>query len=204
MAKKTHYSGPARNLPTKDSALKPKGKRDKNLAKEQQVLVNAGFIGHDIDLWGPGMERKFAEAEVRIRAALMLPRGKKPESQMTALEKMEIVRVGVSKLDLERLKEKTALDYDMLAHALSVTRATLINKKGKEKFNASVSERIVSLADLYSYGYEVFEDEDRFNEWMFRPNKALGAKRPYDLIDNQYGREEVRNVIGRIDYGVYS
>ena len=128
----------------------------------------------------------------------------KSESRMTALEKMDMVRTGVTKKDLEKLKNKAALDYDKLAIALSVTRATLINKKGEEKFNAALSERIVSLADIYSYGYEVFEDEDRFNEWMFKPNQALGGQVPYGLIDNQFGREELKNIIGRIDYGVYS
>lgn len=125
-------------------------------------------------------------------------------NQMTSLEKMGIVREGVSKKDLERLKEKSELDYDKLAKALSVTRATLINKKRDQKFGAVLSEKIVGLADIYSYGYEVFEDEDRFNRWMFRPNQALGGKAPYDFIDNQFGREEVKNLIGRIDYGVYS
>jgi len=128
----------------------------------------------------------------------------KPESQMTPLEKVGIVRDGISKKDLENLKEKTALDYDKLALALAVTRATLINKKGSEKFNAPLSERILDLASLYSYGYEVFEDEARFNQWMFRPNRALGGQAPYDLMDSQFGREEVRDIIGRIDYGVYS
>jgi putative toxin-antitoxin system antitoxin component (TIGR02293 family) len=67
-----------------------------------------------------------------------------------------------------------------------------------------ISEKIIGVADIYSYGYEVFEDEARFNDWIFQSNKALGGLSPYELLDNQYGREEVRNVIGRIDYGVYS
>lgn len=128
----------------------------------------------------------------------------KPESQMTPMEKMDMIRAGISKKDLESLKDKAALDYDKLAKALSVTRATLINKKRNEKFNSPLSERIVGLADIYSYGYEVFEAEDRFNQWMFRPNKALRGQAPYELLDNQFGREEVRNIIGRIAYGVYS
>jgi putative toxin-antitoxin system antitoxin component (TIGR02293 family) len=128
----------------------------------------------------------------------------KPESQLSAFEKMHIVRDGVSKKDLELLKSKADLDYTMLAKALSVTRATLINKKRGEKFNSGLSEKILGMADLYSYGFEVFENEDRFNQWMGRPNKALGGQIPYDLIDNQFGREEVKNLIGRIDYGIYS
>ena len=91
-----------------------------------------------------------------------------------------------------------------MAGALSVTRATLINKKGDQKFSNQISEKIVSLADLYSFGYEAFEDKDRFNKWMFVPNQALGGMAPFDIIDNYYGKEEVRNLIGRIAYGVYS
>ncbi|MDB5275446.1 MAG: hypothetical protein JWR61_401 [Ferruginibacter sp.] len=128
----------------------------------------------------------------------------KPESHMTPLEKMERLTTGVSKEDLEELKLRTELDYDKLAKLLSVTRATLINKKGAEKFNVTLSERIIGLADIYSYGYEVFEDEEKFNKWMFSPNKALGGNTPYEVSNNQFGREEVKNIIGRIEYGVYS
>ena len=128
----------------------------------------------------------------------------KPESKMTAIEKMQVVKQGISKADLEGFKERIGMDYDQLAVTLSVARATLINKKGSEKFNSAVSEKIVGLADIYSYGYEVFEDVDRFNRWIFSPNRALGGESPFDLLDNQYGREEVKNIIGRIDYGVYS
>jgi putative toxin-antitoxin system antitoxin component (TIGR02293 family) len=85
-----------------------------------------------------------------------------------------------------------------------VTRDTLINKPSSEKFNSSLSERILGLADIYSYGYDVFENEEKFNQWMFRENSALGGKTPYEVCNNQFGREEVKNIIGRIDYGVYS
>ena len=128
----------------------------------------------------------------------------KPEWKMTPVEKMEMFREGISKQKLEKLKRRANLDYDKLSTLLSTTRATLINKKGTEHFSPALSERIVSIADVYSYGYEVFEDEGKFNEWITRPNRALGGKQPFDLLDNQFGREEVKNVIGRIEYGVYS
>ncbi|MCW3091032.1 MAG: hypothetical protein JWP81_2101 [Ferruginibacter sp.] len=128
----------------------------------------------------------------------------RPEWQMTAVEKMDMVRAGVSKKNLENLKRKTNLDYDKLSTILSTTRATLINKKGTEHFSTALGERIISIADLYSYGFEVFEDEAKFNEWIFNPNRALGGKQPFELLDSQFGREEVKNLIGRIDYGVYS
>jgi putative toxin-antitoxin system antitoxin component (TIGR02293 family) len=128
----------------------------------------------------------------------------RPISQMSPFEKMGLIKKGISKKDLEHLKNTAALDYDQLAEALAVTRATLINKKGLEKFSSSISEKIVSLADIYSFGYEVFEDEEKFNSWVLKPNQALGGQPPYALLNNQFGREEIRNLIGRIAYGVYS
>ena len=156
------------------------------------------------DIKGKSFNHSSAKGSYLNRGTILSNATNKPENHMTPLEKMSMVRFGLSKKDLEKLKERAELDYDDLAKALSVTRATLINKKGKDKFNKTLSERIVGLADIYSYGYEVFEDEDRFNQWMFSPNQALGGQAPYELLDNQFGREEVRNIIGRIDYGVYS
>ncbi|MEJ0079897.1 MAG: antitoxin Xre/MbcA/ParS toxin-binding domain-containing protein [Puia sp.] len=100
---------------------------------------------------------------------------------LTPMEKMHLAQKGVSKIYLEKLKDMANLDYQKLATALAVTRATLINKKKQEKFNASLSERIVGLADLYDYGFKVFEDKEKFNRWMVAPSKALGGKAPLTL-----------------------
>lgn len=127
-----------------------------------------------------------------------------PLVDMTSFQKMQIVRDGVTKTYLTKLKEETSLDYDALAQALSVTRSTLINKKGDQKFSDHISERIIAVAEIYSFGYVVFEDKDNFNQWMFSSNQALAGSKPFELMDNQFGREEVRNLIGRIAHGVFS
>lgn len=127
-----------------------------------------------------------------------------PLVEMTSFQKMQIVRGGINKSYLIELKEETSLDYDALAQALSVTRSTLINKKGDEKFSDHISERIIAVAEIYSFGYVVFEDKKNFNQWMFAANQALAGATPFDFMDNQFGREEIRSLIGRIAYGVYS
>jgi putative toxin-antitoxin system antitoxin component (TIGR02293 family) len=59
-------------------------------------------------------------------------------------------------------------------------------------------------ADLYAYGKKVFGDKKRFDAWMNDPNRALGGKTPLELIVTQSGLQEVKNIIGRIEWGVYS
>jgi putative toxin-antitoxin system antitoxin component (TIGR02293 family) len=135
---------------------------------------------------------------------ILVHSSKKPESQLTDIEKMEFTIGGISKKELEQLKKKAGLDYDQLAHMLDVARSTLINKKLQERFSPGLGEKIMSLADIYSYGYEVFGDQEQFNQWIFQPIAALGDKAPYDIMNNLYGRQEVRNLVGRIAYGVYS
>jgi putative toxin-antitoxin system antitoxin component (TIGR02293 family) len=140
----------------------------------------------------------------RNKLFLLLNKADVPEVNVTTLDKMAIIEEGVTKKILESFKTSAQLDYDQLAGNLHVARATLINKKGDEKFNLDLSDKIVSLIDIYSYGYQVFGDRNKFNEWVFQPNKALGNKPPFDFLSNSFGRQEVKNLIGRIDYGVYS
>jgi len=142
----------------------------------------------------------YAYAEKPILAVA----SKTPENHLSSFEKMKVVRDGISKKDLESLKAKTDMDYTVLAKTLSVTRATLINKKKNEKFGPSLSEKILDIAGLYAYGFEVFENEMAFKKWMSTPNRALNGQPPIDWIDNQFGRDEIRNIIGRINYGVHS
>ncbi len=127
-----------------------------------------------------------------------------PMHEWTSYQKIETIREGVSKEELENLKDQAEIDYTVLAKVLAVTKATLHSKKGKAKFDAFVSERILLLADIYSYGYQVFGEREKFNQWMKAPNRALGGVPPLSLADTVYGMEEIKNLIGRIDYGVYS
>ena len=183
------------------TGTKTSGKREiksssKKVASKRHLSRN-GIRSHR-------MEKQYSGAGVVTLEPVMLMNAQKSERQMTAIEKMEAARSGISKTELEQLKEHSQLDYDQLAQLLDVSRATLINKKGNDRFPLTLSERILSLADIYSSGYEVFGDAGQFNAWIFQTNKALGGKPPFELLDNQYGREEVRHIIGRIEYGVYS
>jgi putative toxin-antitoxin system antitoxin component (TIGR02293 family) len=145
-----------------------------------------------------------AYAEYDSKMTTVLNESGRPEYILSSFEKIDLVEKGISKTALEKLKRMAGLDYDQLALVLNVARATLINKKANEKFNPDLSDKILSLADLFSYGYEVFEDRDRFNTWLFSSNRALGGQTPFNILHSSFGRQEVKNLIGRIDYGVYS
>jgi len=124
-------------------------------------------------------------------------------SALSSEKKIGIIKKGISKNQLEEIKKEANLDYDTLSNLLAVSRTTLIKKKGDEKFDQPTSERIMLIADLVSYGYEVFESKALFNQWMKAPNKALGGKAPLTIIDTLYGLQEVKKELGRIAHSVY-
>lgn len=119
-------------------------------------------------------------------------------------EKLEQVRAGISKGILVEIKNHINMDYDNLSNILGTTKTTIHNKKDDDKFSPAVSEKIIALADLYEFGYTVFEDKLNFQKWIQTPNKALGSRKPLELLDTIFGIEEVKNIIGRIEHGVYS
>lgn len=138
------------------------------------------------------------------KMAILYPQFNQPEYQMSSFEKIALIQAGITKNALEHFKALSCLDYQQLSQILSVARATLINKKGDNRFDDSISEKVMDLADLYSYGIEVLESPARLNAWIAAPNRALGDKPPFSLLDTFIGRQEVKSIIGRIDYGVYS
>lgn len=128
----------------------------------------------------------------------------RPLHEWTGMEKISKVRQGMTRKDLEDVKDNFGLDYETLAKVLSVAKATLFNKKGTERFNPSLSEKIFVLANLYSYGLSVFGKKQLFNSWLEKENRALGYIRPLELLDTMIGVEEVKNLLGRIEQGIYS
>jgi len=118
-------------------------------------------------------------------------------------KKIGYIKNGLTKNDLVNLKDKLGLDYDTLSILLSVSRAKLLQKKPDEKFDASTSERIMMLAELAGYGFSVFENQLKFNEWLKTANKSLGGKSPLEIMDTIYGLQEIKNLIGRIEHGVF-
>jgi putative toxin-antitoxin system antitoxin component (TIGR02293 family) len=122
---------------------------------------------------------------------------------LTSQYKIGIIKNGITKAQLEAIKSETDFDYNTLSNLLAVSRTTLIKKKGEDRFDQPTSERIMLLAELLSYGREVFESKERFNRWLKEPSSALSGKAPLELLDTLYGIDEIKKELGRIEYGVY-
>lgn len=148
--------------------------------------------------------RTMQEAHVGYKSKSLLNARNEPEFKTGTTQAIYKIKRGISQKELLYLKKVTDLDYEKLAFIVGLTRQTLAQKPDSYTYDVPESDKIYRIADLYSYGYDVFENKDGFNEWMRSENPALGNQKPIDFLDTMYGFQEVKNLIGRIDYGVYS
>lgn len=131
-------------------------------------------------------------------------KNKLPLDILSRMSYIKIAKIGLTKQNFESLRQNTALDVNVLASLLSITSRTIQRKKITDKFKSPASEKMLSVADLYAKGYEVFGNKTKFQKWMNTPIKALGGKSPIAIADTRYGMELIEDVLGRIQYGVIS
>ena len=117
------------------------------------------------------------------------------------MELIRRIRDGVKKNDWKQLIAYLESTEKEFADILPASISTMQKKK---VYNQEVSERIYELAQLFGRGYEVFDTKTDFKNWLLTPSKALGNKKPFDLLDSSLGFEMVENEIIRIQYNVYS
>lgn len=73
-----------------------------------------------------------------------------------------------------------------------------------KRFNTQESDAIYRLAMLLKLATELFDDEERALEWMKENVYGLGGKRPLDMVSTTVDFEIVKDLIGRLEHGVFS
>lgn len=91
------------------------------------------------------------------------------------------------------------------AELLNVSEPTIYRWiRNNKKLERNYSVQLFELADLFLYGSEVFENKTNFFTWLELPNTALGGLEPKELLEIPGGIAKVKELLGRIEHGVYS
>ena len=97
------------------------------------------------------------------------------------------------------------LTRNSTAHMLNISEPTLYRwTKANKKLERNFSIKLFEIADLFLYGSEVFGNKQNFFKWLNLPNTALGGMEPLELIEVPGGVSKVKDILGRIEHGVYS
>lgn len=127
----------------------------------------------------------------------------KPQIQSLRRE-LNRIREGFSFRAVEKLQKSLGLPMEKVAAALGMSRATLHRRKLRGKIDSGESERLVRYQRLFARATELFGEADGARQWLNAPQHALGGAVPLDFAATEIGAREVENVLGRLEFGVYS
>jgi putative toxin-antitoxin system antitoxin component (TIGR02293 family) len=113
-------------------------------------------------------------------------------------------RSGVTHAEVRKLASLLELTIRELAILLSMNERTMARRLVSGSLNKVESERLLLLKALAAHGLRVFEDQGKFNRWLRRPLEILEGQSPLQLLDTATGFQVVDQILGRIEYGVYS
>jgi len=124
---------------------------------------------------------------------------------LNAAQIIEALRAGLPVTALIDLQVGLDVPVEKLAPMLGISKATFHRRKGAGKrLGIAESDRVVRFARLLGKAVKVFDDIADAKQWLNSPQFGLGGAVPLDYAKTEVGAREVENLLGRIEYGVYS
>jgi len=120
------------------------------------------------------------------------------------LKLVEAVREGLPYSSLQAVMDALGLSRQEASRVLSLPLRTLDRRKRQRRLQALESDRLYRLANIATRAIDVLGSPHHAALWLRSPNRALGGVVPLELLDTELGAEQVDEILGRIEYGMYS
>lgn len=114
------------------------------------------------------------------------------------------IHAGLSFRAVTNLQKALDLPLEKIASVLGMSRATLHRRKVQGKIDKDESEKLVRYQRLLAKAQDVFGSAPSARAWLTQKQTGLGGAVPLDFAKSEIGAREVENLLGRIEYGVYS
>jgi len=114
------------------------------------------------------------------------------------------IQKGLRFSELETLQNSIDLPFEQLAAKLAISRSTLQRRKAAGRLSPDESDKVMRLSRLLEHATNVFGDIERARAWLKFPQRGLGGAIPLDYAETEVGAREVDNLLGRIEYNVYT
>lgn len=120
------------------------------------------------------------------------------------LDLADLIHEGLPTRSVDAVLDSGLLDAGEL-YVLVVPRRTLAHRKEKQQtLSPDQSDRLARVARVTWRAREAIGDHTKAARWLRKENRALGGRRPLDLLASDVGARMVEHVLGRIEHGVYS
>ena len=137
---------------------------------------------------------KTTALEKRVQAA----KAKHPTELIRQIQK------GLRFTELETLQQTLDVPFEQLAAKLCISRSTLHRRKAAGRLSPDESDKVIRFSRLLRHATRVFGDAERARAWLKHPQFGLGGAVPLDYASTETGAREVENLLGRIEYSVYT
>src|SRR3989440_9225767 len=114
------------------------------------------------------------------------------------------IQKGLPFSDLKVLQGTIDMPFEQLAAKLSISRSTLQRRKAAGRLSPDESDKVMRFSRLLEHATNVFGDLERARTWLKHPQVGLGGAIPLDYASTEAGAREVENLLGRIEYSVYT
>jgi putative toxin-antitoxin system antitoxin component (TIGR02293 family) len=118
---------------------------------------------------------------------------------------LKAIDKGFTWKTFERFVKNIDLPAEQVADVLGIPRRTLARRKVEGRLKADESDRLMRLARVFGSALDLFEgDRDAATRWLTDINIALGRIAPLECARTDIGADEVENLVGQIEYGIFS
>ena len=124
--------------------------------------------------------------------------------ELTPSKLVIALKAGLPIQELDDLRSDLDLPMEKLVPMLGISRATLNRRRVTGKLGVAESDRVVRYARLLGKAASVMESIENGRRWLASPQVGLGGAIPLEFAETEVGAREVENLLGRIEYGVYS
>jgi putative toxin-antitoxin system antitoxin component (TIGR02293 family) len=114
------------------------------------------------------------------------------------------IQKGLPFSDLKVLQDSIDMPFEQLAAKLAISRSTLQRRKAAGRLSPDESDKVVRYSRLLQQAADYFGDIEKARAWLKHPQYGLGGAVPLDYARTEAGAREVENLLGRMEYGVYS
>lgn len=121
-----------------------------------------------------------------------------PDTLIHELEK------GLPFAELDILRTSLGIPMESLAVRVGISRPTLHRRKGQGRLTSDESDRLVRFARLMGMAVQALGTEQDARVWLGSPQHGLGGAIPLDYARTEIGAREVEDLLGRVEYGVFS
>lgn len=103
---------------------------------------------------------------------------------------------------LNYTRKEIDLSQEDFARLLFTTARTVARwESGQNAPNKLVMMRIYELNDLFEYAKQILKPE-KVHQWFTTPNPAFGGSTPSSVLDLPRGIEKVKDLLGKIEWGL--